>query len=171
MAIFNQKPTPDKPGTTPEANLSLIAQGMQVVGDVYAEGIMRVEGRIQGTVICKSRLVIGANGRVEGNIDAQNATIEGEVKGHVVVRDLLEIQAKGRIYGDVVCEKFTMQAGGLFTGTCKMGPEAREILSKGVPKIQMLPKNLNLETHTPLPENSNPHVEAPDTSKSAAKSK
>lgn len=153
MSIFTGKSQQNGANVGPEGNLSLLGPGVHLVGELMSTGVMRIEGRVNGTVICKSRLVVGANGRIEGNIDAQNATIEGEVHGRVIVRDLLDIQASGKIYGDIVCEKFTMQAGGLFTGTCKMGPEAREILSKTAPKLADAtpPKNLNAEV-APQPE-------------------
>jgi cytoskeletal protein CcmA (bactofilin family) len=128
MAVFPGKKTGEerKPGT--ESMLSLIAQGMTVVGDLVCEGDLRVEGRIVGNLVCKSKLVVGGEGQVDGNVDANNATIEGTINGTVVVRSLLQLQETGKILGDIVAEKMVVQAGAIFTGTCKMGKEGQEKL-------------------------------------------
>ena len=84
-----------------DAGLNTISVGTTIVGNIEAEGDMRVEGRIIGTVICNSRLIISASGFIEGDVDARNAIIEGEIKGNVVARELLQIDKTGRIFGDI----------------------------------------------------------------------
>jgi cytoskeletal protein CcmA (bactofilin family) len=130
MSIFKTNVQAEKPNVQPEGNLSTIAQGVVITGDLICEGIVRVEGIIKGSVTCKARLVVGAKGKIEGSVDARNATVEGEIHGGLIVRELLQIMATGKIFGEVVTEKLTMEAGGIFTGKCKMGAEARDILAK-----------------------------------------
>jgi len=74
MAIFNSKqPQEDTSASsrtkTPESKISLIAAGVIIEGTVITEGDVRVEGQLNGTLICKGKLVLGATGRVHGNID------------------------------------------------------------------------------------------------------
>lgn len=129
MAIFNktQKQTEERQAAT-EQKISIIASGMMMEGTVESQGDIRVEGKIKGTLICKAKLVIGASGVVEGNVDALNANIAGQIEGSVIVRDVLQVQETARINGDVCTEKMNMQTGGLVTGQIKMGKEAKEIL-------------------------------------------
>ncbi|MBX3103001.1 MAG: polymer-forming cytoskeletal protein [Bacteroidetes bacterium] len=137
MAVFNPgKKTGEERRNGAESSLSLIAQGMTVIGDMVCEGDLRVEGRIVGNLVCKSKLVVGTEGLVEGNVDATNATIEGKVQGTVVVRALLQLHETGKIMGDIVAEKMVVQAGAIFTGTCKMGKEGQDKLrSTTVPDL------------------------------------
>lgn len=130
MAVFNNstKKTTEEKRVGAEGNLSIVAEGMTLVGDIMSEGDLRVEGTILGNLVCKSKLVVGKKGNVEGNVDAANATIEGRVQGTVVVRNLLQLQETGRVQGDILTEKMVVQSGAVFTGNCRMGKEASDKL-------------------------------------------
>jgi len=153
MAIFNnsQKQTEERHAAT-EQKISIIASGMMMEGTVESQGDIRVEGKIKGTLICKAKLVIGASGVVEGNIDALNANIAGQIEGSVLVRDVLQVQETARINGDVCTEKMNMQTGGLVTGQIKMGKEAKEILQTKVPS--KAPASSNGAAQAPAKETS-----------------
>jgi len=118
--------------------LNTISTGTVIVGNINAEGDMRIEGKVIGTIVCNSRLVISASGYIEGNIDARNAIIEGEIRGNVVTRELLQIDKTGKVFGDVFTQKLVVQMGATFTGNCKMGDAAKDMLSKTPPKPQDL---------------------------------
>lgn len=118
--------------------LNTISNGTVIVGSINAEGDMRIEGKIIGTVTCSSRLVVSASGYIEGSIDAKNAIIEGEVKGNVITRDVLQIDKTGKVFGDIFTSKLVIQMGAMFTGNCKMGDAAKDQLSKMPPKPQEL---------------------------------
>jgi len=104
-----------------DGTLNIIGRGTVIHGNITATGDMRVEGKIIGTVICKSRLVLSPEGIIEGNIDAGQANLAGEVKGTVVARQLLHIQETGKVIGDILTEKLIVQLGAFFTGNCRMG--------------------------------------------------
>jgi len=124
------KPNGHEPKRAGEPSLSLIAPGTVIDGHLHSEGDIRIEGRVIGTLHCRARLVIGPQGRVDGTIDTLNATIAGQVHGTLLVRELLQVQETGNIVGLIVTEKLVIAAGGVFTGNCKMGVEASEILKR-----------------------------------------
>lgn len=129
---------PASPQAQGSSGLNTISSGTVIVGNINAEGDMRIEGKIIGTVTCSSRLVVSASGYIEGSIDAKNVIIEGEVKGNVVTRDVLQIDKTGKIFGDIFTSKLVIQMGAMFTGSCKMGEAAKDQLSKVPPKPQEL---------------------------------
>lgn len=116
-----------------ESALSIIAHGTTIVGNIISEGDIRVEGRIEGILYCKSKVVIGAKGRIDGNIDTINATIAGEVVGKVVVRDTLHLQESARVRGDICTVKIAIQQGAIFNGNSSTGPEAQEQIKEIAP--------------------------------------
>ncbi|MCB9231123.1 MAG: polymer-forming cytoskeletal protein [Bacteroidia bacterium] len=116
--------------------LNTISKGTVIVGNITTKGDIRVEGKIIGTVTCNSKLVIGENGYVEGNVDARNANISGEVKGTVVIRELLQLHEKGRIVGDIYTQKLAVQIGASFSGSCRMGAEAKSVLDKAPENVE-----------------------------------
>lgn len=134
MAVFGtdtkKKTSNGRTTAHPDAPLSTVAPGTVLDGTLISEGILRVDGKLTGSVVCRSRLVVGVNGVIEGNVDAHTATIEGTIQGRVMVRELLQIQEKGKIKGDIVCKRFVMQAGGTFTGSCTMGEQAEQLMKQ-----------------------------------------
>ncbi|MFN0202592.1 MAG: polymer-forming cytoskeletal protein [Bacteroidia bacterium] len=118
--------------------LNTISSGTVIVGNINAEGDMRIEGKVVGTIVCNSRLVVSATGMIEGSIDARNAIIEGEIKGDVITRELLQIDKTGKVFGDVFTQKLVVQMGAIFTGNCKMGDAAKDMLAKTPAKPQEL---------------------------------
>jgi cytoskeletal protein CcmA (bactofilin family) len=123
-----------------ETILNTIARGTVLVGKITTKGDIRIEGKIIGTITCDSKLVIGKNGSVEGNVDARNAYIEGEIEGTVVIRELLQLQETGRIRGDIYTSKLSVQVGAMFTGNCRMGKDAAKMLESQQEKVEDMVK-------------------------------
>lgn len=111
-----------------EGSLSVIAAGAVIVGDVVSTGVLRVEGKVYGRLVCRSKLVVGKKGYIEGDVDAQSATVEGEITGRIIVRDALQLLETARVSGDITTDKISIQQGGLITGAVRMGKEAKQIL-------------------------------------------
>ncbi len=98
-----------------------------IIGNhVYFEGILtskqsiRIDGRIKGKVACEGSIVIGSEGRVEGEIVAHNVYIAGELTGNVTARNRLEITEKGKVYGDITTAKLVVGPGVILEGKCHM---------------------------------------------------
>jgi cytoskeletal protein CcmA (bactofilin family) len=100
--------------------LNTIARGTVIEGVIHAKGDIRIEGQVNGSVFCESKVVLGEHGRVEGDIEARNAHIAGRVKGNLKIKELLQLQEKGKIEGDISTIKLSIQVGAVFTGNCRM---------------------------------------------------
>ena len=104
-----------------------IGKGTTVEGNIETYGNLRVDGRVIGNIVTKSKLVLGQSSQVEGNILAQNAEVFGEVKGKLEVSDLLTLKASSVIDGDILTSKLVVETGAKFNGGCKMGNVVKEI--------------------------------------------
>jgi cytoskeletal protein CcmA (bactofilin family) len=104
-----------------------IGKGAVLEGNIETLGNIRVEGRVIGNVVSKSKIALGGASLVEGNILAQNAEIEGEVKGVVEISDMLILKSTAVVHGDIVTNKMIIESGATFNGTCKMGAAVKEI--------------------------------------------
>ncbi len=123
MALLKNKtdggPTSDPP--VGEGNLSIIARGMRVVGDIETEGVVKVEGEVKGTLRAGRQVLIGKGGKVEGDIDTREAIVGGEVRGSIVAQERIELQATSVVHGDVVTKRVLMAEGGMVNGHVRMG--------------------------------------------------
>lgn len=106
---------------------NIIGKGTTLEGNIEAYGNIRIEGRVVGSIVTKSKVALGKSCKVEGNILAQNAEVAGEVKGIVEVSDLLLLKSSAVIHGDIITNKLIVEAGATFNGGCKMGFSIKEI--------------------------------------------
>jgi cytoskeletal protein CcmA (bactofilin family) len=102
-------------------NATIISAGTVLEGQIRLEGDITIEGTIKGTVTCKSRLVLGPNGKVDGDVNCQNADISGKVMGKINVVDVLFLKGNALIDGDISTGKLVMESGVKFNGKCSMG--------------------------------------------------
>lgn len=111
--------------TTPaESVISIIGPGMRVVGDCETTGTIRIEGAVEGSVKAAKAVVVGRDGRVQGDITTQDAVISGTIEGTLVVESRLELQATCRIDGEVQAARLQLEEGAILNGTVSMGSKA-----------------------------------------------
>lgn len=104
-----------------------IGKGTTVEGNIETYGNLRVDGRVVGNIVTKSKLVLGQSSQVDGNILAQNAEVFGEITGTIEVSDLLTLKASSVVHGDILTSKLIVETGATFNGGCKMGNVVKEI--------------------------------------------
>jgi cytoskeletal protein CcmA (bactofilin family) len=121
MAIFTEKGhgAPESQGA-----LSIIGPGMRVVGDITADGVVKIEGTVVGTVRAGRQVLVAKGGEVEGDVVTREAIIGGEVRGTVVAEERVEIQATSVVHGDIASRRLLVHEGGEINGVVRMGEEA-----------------------------------------------
>ncbi len=100
---------------------NIIGQGTILEGNIKTSGNLRIEGRVIGNLITKSKAALAQTSYVDGNILAQNAEVAGEVKGRVEVSEMLILKPTCVIHGDIVTNKLIVESGATFNGGCTMG--------------------------------------------------
>lgn len=118
----NRKPAPALASTT---SVNTLVQGTRVEGNVTAESDFRIDGQLEGNLICQAKVIIGATGQVVGDIQCANAIIEGSFKGNLKVREMLQVKETANVVGDVKTDKLMVHSGAIFNVTCGMGASDR----------------------------------------------
>ena len=115
----NRKKKPFIPATRLS---TLVADGVEISGDLrFTEG-MRIDGRIQGDVTghaaegSASLLVLSAAGRITGSVRCTDAVINGTVEGDLDVEHRLELQSEARVTGTIRYRQLQMDVGAAVTG-------------------------------------------------------
>src|SRR4051812_35230880 len=109
-----------KNNTASSSSINLIGAGTVIEGDIRSNGDIRIDGTISGNVYSKAKVVLGATGVVEGDINSQSADISGSIKGKIAISELLFLKASAKITGDIVTGKLIVEVGASFTGSCNM---------------------------------------------------
>lgn len=100
---------------------NVIGKGTIIEGNVQAAGDLTIEGIVKGDVTTKTKLIVGAEALIEGNILSQHAEIAGRVQGTVKAMGLLVINSKGTIIGDVITKDLNVESGSTFNGRLQVG--------------------------------------------------
>lgn len=128
-------------GNETGGSINLIGAGTIIEGEVKANGDLRVDGTIMGSVSSKSKVVVGSTGQIQGDIFCQNADISGSVKGKITVAEMLFLKATAKVNGDIVTGKLVVEVGASFTGNCNMGPMIKDLKNADKqPEIQLKEK-------------------------------
>lgn len=102
------------------ASTSLIGAGTTMKGDITSNGDLRIDGTLVGNIHCSAKVVIGANGNVQGDINGQTADIMGKVTGTISVKDLLQLKGGSLLNGNIKAAKLQIEPTANFNGECHM---------------------------------------------------
>jgi cytoskeletal protein CcmA (bactofilin family) len=125
MSIFsNSTPAatngPPQRRRTDSNAMSIIAPDMVVTGNLQAEGVVRIEGRVVGNVAAENQILLSQGGVVEGDLATRECVLAGEVHGTVAATERVEVQATAAVYGDIVTPRLLIQEGGRLNGGIRM---------------------------------------------------
>lgn len=107
-------------GAPVSTSASLIGAGTTMKGDITSNGDLRIDGTLVGNINCSAKVVIGANGNVQGDIHGQQADIMGKVTGTIKVKDLLMLKGGCIVTGNIEASKLQIEPTANFNGECHM---------------------------------------------------
>ena len=107
--------------------INMIGSGTIITGDIQSKGDIRVDGTLKGSINTEGKVVLGANGTIEGDVICQDADISGTINAKITVSKLLSLKATARLNGDIVTSKLSIEPGATFTGSCSMGAVIKDI--------------------------------------------
>lgn len=125
MGLFSS-PARDEEGNelrrrrTDQIPFSIIASDMTVIGDLETEGVVKVEGRVKGTVRVGAQVLVAQGAVIEGDLHTQEAVIAGQVSGAIHARERVELQATAMVAGDILTPRISIIEGAKVTGEVKM---------------------------------------------------
>jgi cytoskeletal protein CcmA (bactofilin family) len=90
---------------------TVIGNGLKIVGDVTAEGLIEVNGEIEGDLYCTS-LVVSPKARIVGSITAEQVVVNGKpIQGGDVV-----LRSQAHVTGDIHHRSLAIEKGAYFEG-------------------------------------------------------
>jgi cytoskeletal protein CcmA (bactofilin family) len=93
---------------------TVIAKGLKIVGSVTADGLVEVNGRIEGELHGTS-LVIARGAHVAGTIVAQRVVVDGSVEGPIQGGEVI-LKSKAHVVGDIQHQSLSIENGAYFEG-------------------------------------------------------
>lgn len=107
-----------------------IAPGTHIVGTITAENDFRIDGNIDGDIICQGKVVIGRHALVKGKITCMNAEIVGTMDGNLQISEVLTLKSTAVFTGDMKISTLIVEPNARFNGTCEMLQQPQEAPKK-----------------------------------------
>lgn len=111
---------PDLP--EPRSN-TVIAKDVLVTGKLSGEGVVQIEGTVEGEISLKGYVIVTPTGKVKGPVEADVIRVAGQVEGNLTSHDHVQLERTGTIDGDVTTVSFVIENGGRLNGRTTMVPE------------------------------------------------
>ncbi|WP_010136968.1 bactofilin family protein [Ochrovirga pacifica] len=107
-----------------------ISQKTVFKGSISSQGDFRIDGTVEGDLTTTGKVIIGAEGKVLGEMKCVNADIEGTFDGRLEVKNSLCLKPSAKIYGEVLSESFTVEPGAIINANCSMLSAVKELNPK-----------------------------------------
>jgi len=127
----SEKPAGQGKGSSPATTLSIVGTGMTVRGDLETDGVVKVEGTVDGHVKAGSQVLVAKGGVVHGDIETTEAVVGGAVKGAIRAKERVEVQAGASVEGDVTTRRIAVAEGATLNGQIRMGDGAWSLDERG----------------------------------------
>jgi len=99
---------------------TLIGEQCYIIGSLNVNGLLKIDGSVEGDLICEDDFVLGASGHIRGNTVCNNAYINGVIHGDISCKCTLTIESSGKVIGNILVKKLMISEGGLLDGKCTM---------------------------------------------------
>ena len=91
---------------------TVIAEGLKIVGSVTAEGLVEVNGHIEGDLHCTS-LIVSPQALVKGGIQAERVVVNGRVEGPIHGGEVI-LKSCAHVVGDIQHKSLAIEKGAYF---------------------------------------------------------
>jgi cytoskeletal protein CcmA (bactofilin family) len=118
-------PTPSStPTPTPSEEKTIIGEQISIEGQIKGREHLVIEGEMKGNVeMEKHNFTVGSNGRVDGEIRAQNVNISGQLVGAINAVGKVEVTKEADFYGDIKANSISVEDGAYFKGSIELNRE------------------------------------------------
>ena len=105
--------------------VSRISAGTAFKGEITTSGDIRIDGKFEGRLNSKGRLVAGEGAQVNGDVICQNVDFSGKMgKGTVYVADTLALKSGCFVNGDVHYKRLQVELDAKINGSLHTLDEA-----------------------------------------------
>lgn len=104
-----------------EELVAYLYKGSRVSGQLTFHGPAKIDGSVEGEILCHGILTIGEKAEVRAKISGGVVVIRGMVEGDVVAKERVELETPARLFGNIDAPRLIITEGVVFDGYCSMG--------------------------------------------------
>lgn len=120
VEIDTQEQYDELPSLPTPLSSTVIATGVTMSGTLRGEGVIQVEGIVEGEIDLKGAVIVTPTGHIKGPVAADTVHIAGCIMGDVMARDHMRLEKTGSLEGDVTTVSLVVEDGGHLNGRTTM---------------------------------------------------
>ena len=105
---------------------SILGPEIKIDGNIDAKGDLLIYGEVTGNVNSNGTINSSKGSLVQGNINAQNASIHGKIMGDLSVKNKVILGKNSHLEGNLQASIITIEEGAQFDGMCHMVKEEKQ---------------------------------------------
>src|SRR5262245_29487514 len=109
---------------------TVIGDGLKIIGHVTADGLVEVNGQIEGDLHCTS-LIVSPKAHIVGSVAAEHVVVNGRGEGPIQGGDVA-LGSKAHVVGDIRHDSLTIEKGAYFDGRAKQAHGTNERQAESV---------------------------------------
>lgn len=132
-----------KPSTQVDANnVSHISAGTAIKGEISSVADIRVDGKVEGKVYSRGRVVVGEDASVTGTLACDNVDFWGRIEGDIYVKDTFSLKSTAAVNGNIHVRRIQVEMGAQINGTCNMITEddydtfVKDVITTEAPEVE-----------------------------------
>ena len=102
----------------------MIGKDITIKGEIRGDEDIHIEGKIEGKIFSTKEIVVGENGVVNADVEADVVIVKGVVTGNVYAKTLFQLIPNGKMNGDIQSPKVNIAEGARFQGKIDMSVPA-----------------------------------------------
>ena len=121
-----EKPAPRRP----TGEHSFIDRHSTIEGTLRSAKDLRIEGRVEGEIVCDGKLTIAEGAVVQARIEAAEVIVSGSVEGDVHSHGQFKLQPSGVIRGSTTAARIAIEDGATYEGELHMtsgAPQSEDV--------------------------------------------
>lgn len=111
-------------------SVNMISEGTELKGTLKTQNDVRIAGTLDGEAEAKGKIIVSSTGKVDGNIEAEDADIAGHIDGEVRVTNKLVLRKSAIVEGDIYTKTILAEEGSQINGSFHMGDNIKEEIKK-----------------------------------------
>ena len=90
---------------------AFIGPGVECKGVMVADGKMRIDGNVEGEIHSNASIIVGTQGTVEADIQAESIVTQGQITGNVTAKKNMHLKSSAVVKGSVKTPYLSMEEG------------------------------------------------------------
>lgn len=109
------------------AGFTHLLEGTKVKGKIETKSDIRIDGFVDGEIICDGKLILGNKGSLQVNLETTEVTIDGTYKGDVKASRQLTVGERGIVDGNINTPSLIIKQGAKVNGQVSMPKTNKEV--------------------------------------------